>query len=85
MEANTKLGAVDTLTPRIGVEWSVNPAFTLRSGYAFLPTPLPMQSERQNYADADMHQLGVGVRWSLSNPWARNHGPISIEISGQLA
>ena len=59
-------------------------AWTLRGGYAFLPTPLPMQSEDQNYVDADLHQVGVGVVWSFGNPWARNDGPLSIELSGQL-
>ncbi len=79
-----ELSASDTLTPRIGAEWSLGPAWLLRAGYAFLPTPLPVQSETQNFADSDVHQIGLGASWTFANPWASGQGPLAIEMSGQL-
>jgi long-chain fatty acid transport protein len=83
-DSSLALAAVDTLSPHLGVEWTVASGWIVRAGYAHLPTPLPVQSESQNYADADVHQVGVGAAWRFGNPWARNDGPLSIELSGQL-
>ena len=80
----TDLGAVDTLSPRIGAEYDVNSVVGLRMGYAFLPTPLPNQTGSNNYVDSNAHQLGLGAVYALRNPWARKSAPIHLEFAVQL-
>lgn len=79
------LGAEDTLSPRLGVEWRPEGAWILRGGYAFRPTPLPAQTGPYNHVDSDAHQLSVGFAWRVANPLARERAPLSLEWSGQVA
>jgi long-subunit fatty acid transport protein len=80
----TVLGAVNTLSPRMGVEYDVNSEFGVRMGYAFLPTPLPVQTGPHNYVDSNAHQLGIGGVYRARNPWARHSAPIHFEVAMQL-
>ncbi len=78
------LGAEDTLSPRVGIEWRPEGAWTLRGGYGFRPTHLPSQTGPYNHIDSDAHQLSAGVAWRVRNPLARERAPLSLEWSGQL-
>ena len=82
--AQVALGAVDTLAPKVGVEWRLNPRYTLRAGYAYTPTPLPAQTGTTNIIDADAHQLGVGVAVHFRNPVARDQAPLAVELGTQV-
>ncbi|MBV71705.1 MAG: hypothetical protein CMH52_10230 [Myxococcales bacterium] len=77
------LGAVDTLTPRFALEYRSSKEWSWFAGYAFLPTPLPAQTDITNYVDSDTHQLGLGFAYSVSNPWATNQAPLTIEFALQ--
>lgn len=79
------LGAVDTVSPRLGAEWRASPAWSLRAGYGFRPTPLPAQTGPYNHVDSDAHQISAGVGWTVRNPIAMEQAPLSIELSGQLS
>ncbi|APR82027.1 Hypothetical protein A7982_07376 [Minicystis rosea] len=54
----------DTLAPRFGLElrrpspeaWQ----WAVRAGYAFQPSPIPMQNGLTSYADAKRHQIALG-------------------------
>ncbi|MGC6418304.1 MAG: OmpP1/FadL family transporter [Bradymonadia bacterium] len=77
------LGAVDTYSPRLGVEYTVAPQWVVRAGYSFLPTPLPAQTSVGNYADADTHQVGLGATYAFANGLAPKKAPLSVSISFQ--
>ncbi|MCB9528757.1 MAG: TonB-dependent receptor [Myxococcales bacterium] len=79
-----RLGAVDTLSPRVGAEWRLDEAWSLRGGYGYRPTPLPAQTGPYNHVDAAAHQLSLGFGWSVQNPLATEQAPLSIEASGQV-
>ncbi|MEE2757649.1 MAG: outer membrane protein transport protein [Myxococcota bacterium] len=78
-----KIGAVDTLTPRLAIEYQSSKEWSWFAGYAFLPTPLPAQTDITNYVDSDAHQLGLGFAYSVSNPWAIHYAPLTIEFGLQ--
>ena len=82
--APVDLDAVDTVGPRLGVEWRVAEAWALRAGYALQPTPLPAQTGRSNALDSDAHQVGIGVGYSFPDPLALHDAPLTIDLAGQL-
>ncbi|MBI5515373.1 MAG: outer membrane protein transport protein [Deltaproteobacteria bacterium] len=57
----------DIVVPRVALEQDLG-AFTVRAGYAFLPSPVPRQTGATRYADNDRHALSVGLGWT-SRPW----------------
>lgn len=81
----TALGAVDTVSPRLGLEWRPTAAWAVRGGYAFRPTPLPAQTGRANFIDADVHQLSLGLGWRFPDPLAIHEAPLTVDLAGQLA
>ena len=82
-DQSTALGAVDTYSPRLGVEYTLGPQWVVRAGYSFLPTPLPAQTSLGNYADADTHQVGLGATYAFANGLAPKKAPLSVSISVQ--
>ena len=88
----------DTVLPRVAAEWTVG-AFTLRGGYAFVPTPAPEATGSQAFVDNTRHvfSLGAGIvaaplhvdAWAQAHVLAarRNHRPggePDIETSGSI-
>ncbi len=82
--AQIALGGVDTVAPKLGVEWRPSPRYTVRAGYAYTPTPLPVQRGVSNIVDTDAHQIGLGAAVHLKNPLARGQAPLSIEVGTQM-
>ncbi len=82
--APVDLAAVDTLSPRVAVEWRPDPAWAVRAGYGFRPTPLPSQTGRANDLDSDTHQLAVGGGFSFADPLALHSAPVTIDLTAQL-
>lgn len=78
------LGAVDTLSPRFGLEFDLLEDLALRCGYAYIPTPLPRQTGATNFVDGHVHQVGLGLGWSVANPLATGHAPLAMEFAGQV-
>ncbi len=60
-----RLDYQDTLSPALGVEWTVNENWRLRSGYQYRPTPAPRATGPYDYLDGDVHALGLGVGFGL--------------------
>ncbi len=79
------LGAVDTLSPHLGLEWRPTRAWAFRSGYAYLPTPLPAQTGRANHVDGDVHQFGLGAGFTFADPLAVHESPLTVDLVGQLS
>ncbi len=78
------LGAVDTLSPRLGLEHRLGD-WTLRGGYALYPSPLPSQSSYSNYADNDTHQFALGGGYSFPDPLAIREAPITLDLTIQFS
>ena len=81
--APVDLGAEDTLSPRLGIEWRPAPAWAVRGGYQLSPTPLPAQTERSNYIDSTAHQLAVGGGYSFPDPLEIHDSPLTVDLSAQ--
>lgn len=77
------LGAVDTLSPRLGVEWRPAAAWAVRAGYQLSPTPLPAQTERSNYIDSTAHQLALGGGYAFPDPLEIHDSPLTIDLAAQ--
>ncbi len=87
IEADTTpvdLAAVDTLSPRLALEWRPDPAWAVRAGYAWRPTPLPSQTGRANDLDSDTHQIAVGGGFAFADPLALHEAPVTIDLTAQL-
>lgn len=70
------MGASDTITPAIGIEYRPVHTWALRTGYSYAPSPFPPQSGATNYVDSSknifslgagymFHWLGSGIRTSV--------------------
>jgi long-chain fatty acid transport protein len=77
------LGAVDTLSPRLGVEWRPIGVVAVRAGYQLSPTPLPAQTERTNYIDSTAHQMTLGTGYAFADPLAIHAAPLTVDFAAQ--
>ncbi|MGB0591431.1 MAG: OmpP1/FadL family transporter [Myxococcota bacterium] len=78
------LGAIDTVTARLGAEWRPVPCWAVRGGYVYRPTPLPNPVYQTNTMDASAHvlSLGGGFIFQGAEPSARS--PLQIDVGVQL-
>ena len=53
----------DVWAYKIGVDILINDRLSLRSGYAFLNTPVPEQTLTAANPDADQHNISIGFGW----------------------
>jgi len=81
--AGAPLGAIDTLTPRAGLEWRPDPHWALRAGYAYRPTPLPDPIYQTNTLDASAHILSLGVGLVLGDPTGATAQPVNLDLALQ--
>jgi long-chain fatty acid transport protein len=58
----------DTTPFRVGIERQVNHAVTLRAGYSYEPTPMPVSSLSPAFFDANRHTLALGATFA-STAW----------------
>ncbi len=77
------LGASDTLTARVGVEWHALGWLTLRGGYFFRPTPLPAQTGSTAYLDNEAHVVSLGVGFSFDNPIKDRPSVVDVDVAFQ--
>lgn len=77
------LGAVDTLTPRAGVEWRPDAQWALRAGYFYRPTHLPDPVYQTNTLDASAHVLSVGGGVMFGDPTGDQAAPLSLDLALQ--
>lgn len=79
------LGFVDTVTPRVGFEWTVRPWLQLRTGYAYRPTPVPRQTGTTAYLDNDAHLVSAGAGFTFMDPLRVHVHPVSVDASVQAS
>lgn len=77
------LGAIDTWTPRLGVEWRPSDHWALRAGYIYRPTPLPDPIYQTNTLDAAAHVLSVGAGLLFGDPTGDMASPLSLDLALQ--
>ena len=76
----------DTVTPRLGVEYCPYRGRLLdgfvRAGYSYEPSPVPEQTGRTNYMDADRHVFSWGGGLLLNRLFGKDltETPISFDI-----
>lgn len=51
----------DTISPRIGVEYRLSEWVVLRGGFSFEQSPVPDQTERENFVDNDREIFSIGA------------------------
>lgn len=76
-------GFSDTFSPRAGVEHVIDgerASFMLRGGYAFEPSPAPVQSGETNFYDNTRHVFTVGYGVHLAEPYP----PLSLDLFAQF-
>ena len=73
----------DTVVSRLGVEWRQGERLKLRGGYFFRPTPVPPQTGRSNFLDADAHVLSLGAGWSFDDP-LQMASALTIDAAAQV-
>ena len=78
------LGAVDTLTLRLGAEWRVSPAWALRAGYVYRPSPLPRPVYETNSLDSDAHIVSLGGGFALYAVEEGERAPLRVDLGLQL-
>ncbi len=64
LETTLATGYQDTLPFRVGIERQVNHAVTVRVGYSYEPTPMPVKSLSPVAFDANRHGLAVGATFT---------------------
>ncbi|MBN2724192.1 MAG: outer membrane protein transport protein [Deltaproteobacteria bacterium] len=57
----------DVFVPRIGVEFRTS-GIALRGGYAYYPTPTPLQTGISTLMDNDRHIFALGASWDFKGP-----------------
>ena len=72
-------GFRDIVTPRLGAEWQ-REALRLRTGIAYLPSPVPAQTGITSFADGDrlLATAGIGLRIEPGATWRR---PIDLDLA----
>ena len=67
-------GFRDIVVPRLGIEWRVahTPGrdWLVRGGYAYEPSPVPVQIGESNFVDGDKHTVSAGLGLTLRD-WSR--------------
>ncbi len=79
----TPLGAIDTVSPRGGVEWRPEDHWALRAGYVYRPTPLPDPVYQTNTLDASAHIMSLGVGVMFGDPTGDKASPLSVDLAVQ--
>ncbi|TNF36284.1 MAG: hypothetical protein EP329_05370 [Deltaproteobacteria bacterium] len=78
------VGARDTVTPRIGVEWRPDTTWTARAGWFWRPTPLPTPIYQTNLLDATAHVFSLGAGVTFGDPIGVTSSPLMLDLTVQL-
>jgi hypothetical protein len=77
------LGTSDIFIPRFSALWYPMPAWHIRGGYAFRPTPLPKAVHAATYLDSSTHIIGLGTGFTIGDPTEVHDEPLTFEIALQ--
>jgi len=64
----------DTVQIRLGAEYTLNEAWSLRGGYYYDPSPQPTPSMSPLLADKDRHGITLGLGWVSGKWWVDAYG-----------
>lgn len=64
-DRKTVMDFQDILAAKMGIEVKATEALSLRSGYAYVPTPVPGHTLEPGNPDADSHQLSLGFGYTF--------------------
>jgi hypothetical protein len=87
---NEAPGFEDTVTPRVGLEYCAYRGAgvdgIVRAGYFFEPTPVPEQTGRTNYLDANRHGVSCGVGILLKRLFGKDlsEHPVCLDAAAGL-
>lgn len=90
LELNTapvELGFIDVLVPRFGIEATPLQGLSLRAGYFFRPTHIPVATNNDadsNLLDNDVHVLSFGAGYKAANPFITKQSPLGVDFAYQL-
>ncbi|MBI2060219.1 MAG: hypothetical protein HYT87_10660 [Nitrospirae bacterium] len=73
----------NTLVPRVGFEYRPAPAWALRTGYSFEPSPAPKQSGETNVLWPDEHVMAIGLGVHVLDLFAPDQ-KLRLDLHGQL-
>ncbi|MEM9073413.1 MAG: outer membrane protein transport protein [Myxococcota bacterium] len=78
------LGLKDTFVPRLGIEYQAVDTVALevdiRLGYAYEPTPFPVQRGITNFVDGDKHTVSFGLGFALTDLEPTLPGAVHFDI-----
>lgn len=79
---NNPLGAVNTLTPAIGIDYRGISLWAFRAGYSYVPSPFSGQHTGTGYVDADRHvySLGTGYRFRMPRSGIRTRVDLFVQL-----
>ena len=80
----TPLGAVDTWTPRVGLEWRPTDNTAIRAGWFYRPTPLPLPIYQTNTLDADAMTFSLGAGLLFGDPLGAESAPLGLDLTVQM-
>jgi len=74
------LQARDIFIPRVGLRWRPDPAWEVRGGYAYEPSPFENLGGNDHLAlDCDRHRFGLGVGYTHRFSWLK--APLTIDAA----
>ena len=79
------MGFRDTVSVRLGAEWTGLSWLALRAGYAFRPTPAPKQTGPSLYLDTDTHVISLGGGFTFFDPLGVHAHPLTVDLAMQVA
>ena len=79
-----QLEAVDTLTPRVGVEFRPTRDWVARLGYFYRPTHLPEPRHEGNFLGTNAHGISLGAGYALADVTGVVQAPLQIDLALQV-
>jgi hypothetical protein len=73
----------DVLNVGLGGQWPLGKNLLMVGSLAYHPTPVPAQTERTNYIDADAVVTGAALCWAFADPFGAFSQPLTLGVSGQ--
>lgn len=59
----------DTIQYKLGLQWQAMDSLTLRSGYTYDPTPVPIETFDFGWPDTDRNVFSLGFGWAINEQW----------------
>lgn len=70
----------DVLEIKGGIEHRPHPAWAVRAGYTWRPTPAPTPDRAFNYIDGDAHLVAAGFGFTFADPLEVRQNPLTLDF-----